>query len=123
LEQLSNYREARALAAEIAQIERGHQDMIFSDAMHVAVALALQDEGLSYTKRNAARMFDCISPGEVHAVLRFRLENPEDYAALPMARMTEAMTQTDVATANALAGKLTPEEVDALFFSDIVGHA
>jgi len=123
LGELFNYRQARALAAEIAALEDQDPNLVFSDAMHVAVALALEDAGMANTRLNIAWMFERICPGEVREILRFRLEHPEDYMVLPMAGATEDMSPAEIAAASTLAENLTPAQLDAFFFSDNTGHA
>ena len=122
-EAFSDYREARKLTSEIARHERLHEDVIFSDAMHVAVALALEDEGMSYTMPNVAWMFDRIRPGEVRDILLFRRNHPDDYRSLPMAGVTEGLSSMEIEAAAELAKKLKPEQLDAFFFSDRTGSA
>jgi hypothetical protein len=68
-EEFSEYREAKRLAAEIAKRDCLNEDVIFSDAMHVAVTLALEDEGMPYTMPNVAWMFDRVRPKEVRDIL------------------------------------------------------
>jgi hypothetical protein len=122
-EAFSEYREARKLASEIARHERLHEDVIFSDAMHVAVALALEDEGMSYTMPNVAWMFDRIRPEEVRDILLLRRNHPDDYRSLPMAGVTEGLSPMEIEAAAELAKKLKPEQLDAFFFSDRMGSA
>ena len=119
----SEYREAKGLAAEIAKRDRLHEDVIFSDAMHVAVTLALEDEGMSYTMPNVAWMFDRVRPEEVRDILLLRRSHPDDYKSLPMAGATERMSSAEIEAAAELAKKLTPKQLDAFFFSDRTGSA
>jgi hypothetical protein len=120
---MAEYRDARALAAAIASRERLHEDVVFADAMHVAVAMALETEDMPYTKANVAWMFDRILPEEVREVLFLRWTYPTDYDLLPKAGATEALSASQIASASDLANKLTREEIDAFFFADEVGHA
>ncbi len=120
---VSGYEEAQALSRLIARRERTHEDLIFADAMNVAVAMALETEDRPYTKANAAWMFDRIYPEEVREVLELRWQDPEDYALLPMALQTEHLGAAEVEVARELAQKLTREELDAFFFSDQVGRS
>jgi hypothetical protein len=122
-EEFSEYREARELASEIAKRDRLHEDVIFSDAMHVAVALALEDEGMPYTMPNVAWMFDRVWPEEVRDILLLRRNHPDDYRNLPMAGATETLSSAKIEAATELARKLTPEQLDAFFFSDRTGRA
>ena len=122
-EAFSEHREARKLAFEIARHERLHEDVIFSDAMHVAVALALEDEGMTYTMPNVAWMFDRIRPEEVRDILLLRRNHPDDYRNLPMAGVTEGLSSMEIEAAAELAKKLKPEQLDAFFFSDRTGSA
>jgi hypothetical protein len=115
--------EAKALASAIAKRERLHEDVVFADAMHVAVALALSDDELEYTKRNVAWMFDRIHPGDVHGILTLRWQRPDDYELLPMANATEGLSTAEMQSANGLAKTLTREQLDAFFFSDEIGRA
>jgi hypothetical protein len=119
----SEYREAKGLASQIAKREHLHEDVIFSDAMHVAVALALEDEGMSYTMPNVAWMFDRVRPEEVRDILLLRRNYPDDYKSLPMAGATESLSSAEIEAAAELAKKLTPEQLDAFFFSDRTGRA
>jgi hypothetical protein len=121
--EFAEYGEARALASRIAGREERHQDAVFSEAMHVAAVLALEEAELPYTRPNIAWMFERIQPSEVLAILQLRLERPDEYADLPMAHATDAMTVEAVEAAMALANGLTQEELDAFFFSDAVGTA
>jgi hypothetical protein len=122
-EEFSEYREARELASEIAKRDRLHEDVIFSDAMHVAVALALEDERMPYTMPNVAWMFDRVCPVEVRDILLLRRNHPDDYKSLPMAGATETLSSAKIEAATELAKKLTPEQLDAFFFSDRTGRA
>ena len=117
------YHEAKALAFAIAKRDRLHEDVIFSDAMHVAVALALGDEGMPYTMTNVVWMFDRVRPEEVRDILLLRRIHPDDYKSLPMAGRTESLSSAEIEAAAALAKKLTPEQLDAFFFSDRTGSA
>jgi hypothetical protein len=119
----SEYREAKRLASEIAKRDHLHEDVIFSDAMHVAVALALDDEGMSYTMPNVAWMFDRVRPEEVRDILLLRRNYPDDYKILPMAGATESLSSAEIEAATELAKTLTPEQLDAFFFSDRTGSA
>jgi hypothetical protein len=123
LDDFSEYREAKGLASEIARRDHLHEDVIFSDAMHVAVALALEDEGMSYTMPNVAWMFDRVRPEEVRDILLLRRNYPDDYKSLPMAGATESLSSAEIEAAAELANKLTPEQLDAFFFSDRTGSA
>lgn len=116
------YQDAKALAFEIAKRDRLHEDIVFADAMHVAAAFALETEDIPYTKSNIAWMFDRISPDEVHEILALRWNYPDDYEMLPMAGATENLSATDIVTATELAKNLTPEQIDAFFFSDNLGR-
>ena len=122
-EEFSEYREAKTLASEIAERDRLHEDVIFSDAMHVAVALALEAEGMSYTMPNVGWMFDRVRPVEVRDILLLRRNHPEDYKNLPMAGVTEGLSSAEIDAAAELVTKLTPEQLDAFFFSDCMGNA
>jgi hypothetical protein len=119
----SEYREARELASEIAKRDHLHEDVIFSDAMHVAVALALEDEGVSYTMPNVAWMFHRVRPEEVRDILLLRRHYPDDYKSLPMAGATEGLSSAEIEAAAELAKKLAPEQLDAFFFADRTGRA
>ena len=119
----SEYREAKGLASEIAKRDHLHEDVIFSDAMHVAVTLALEDEGMSYTMPNVAWMFDRVRPDEVRDILLLRRNYPDDYKSLPMAGATERLSSAEIEAAAELAKKLTPEQLDAFIFSDRTGSA
>src|SRR5436305_10216496 len=90
--EFAEYGEARALAAVIADRERQPQDVVFSDAMHVTAAIGLEAAGRPYTRPNIAWMFDRIYPSEVLAVLRLRLAWPDEYADLPKAHGTDAIS-------------------------------
>jgi hypothetical protein len=100
-----------------------NEDVIFSDAMHVAVTLALEDEGMSYTMPNVAWMFDRVRPKEVRDILLLRRNRPDDHKSLPMAGATESLSSAEIEAAAELAKKLTPEHLDALFFSARTGSA
>ena len=117
------YREARELAAEIAKHDHLHEDVVFSDAMHVAVTLALEEAEMSYTMPNVAWMFDRIRPGEVRDILLLRRNHPDDYKILPMAGVTERLSSEEIDAATELAKTLAPEQLDAFFFSDRTGNA
>jgi|SRR5215469_18577048 len=117
------YREAKAVAAAIAQREGVNPDVIFSDAMHVAVALALENAGMPYTGPNAAWMFEHVTPAEVREVLVFRRDHSQDYEFLPKARIIESLNATQVEAANTVATSLTRAELDAFFFGTSSGTA
>jgi hypothetical protein len=123
LTEFAEYGEARTLAAMIAGREKRHQDVVFSDAMHVAAAIALEAAGRPYSRPNIAWMFERVYPSEVLAVLRLRLARPDEYAGLPMAHATDAMSPGALATAAVLTETLTREELDAFFFSRVAGNA
>jgi len=120
---LLEYREARAIAADIAQRDNKNSDVVFSDAMHVAVALALEDAGMPYTGPNAAWMFEQISPAEVLEILAFRRDHREAYGSLPKATIIESLSAAQIKTANAVAVNLTRGELDAFFFGKTSGTA
>ena len=122
-DEFPEYHEVKALSHEIAKRDHLHEDVIFSDAMHVAVALALEDEGMPYSLPNVAWMFDRVRPEEVRNVLLLRRNYPDDYKSLPMAGATEGLSSAENEAAAELAKKLTPEQLDAFFFSDRVGSA
>jgi hypothetical protein len=117
------YHEAKGLASEIAKRDHLHEDVVFSDAMHVAVALALEDEGMPYTMPNVAWMFDRVRPEEVRDILLLRRNHPDDYKSLPMAGATESLSTAEIEAAAELAKKLAPEQLNAFFFSDRAGSA
>lgn len=119
----SEYHEAKRLASEIGKRDNLHEDIIFSDAMHVAVALALEDEGISYTMPNVAWMFRRVLPKEVRDILLLRRNYPDDYKILPMAGATESLSSAEMDAASELAKKLPPEQLDAFFFYDRTGRA
>jgi hypothetical protein len=119
----SEYHEAKRLAAEIGKRDSLHEDVIFSDAMHVAVTLALEDRGMSYTRPNVAWMFRRVLPREVRDILIFRRNHPDDYKRLPMAGTTERLSSAEMDAAAELAKKLAPEQLDAFFFCDRAGRA
>jgi len=119
--EFDHYREARALAAEIAAASGLQQDLVFSDAMHVAVALALEDAGIAYTGMNVAWMFERIAPGEVREVLRYRRDYPEDYDTLPRAGTIDRLTAAHVEAAGTL--EKIPEWLNAFFFGHNIGTA
>jgi hypothetical protein len=122
-DEFSGYHEAKGLASEIAKRDRLHEDVIFSDAMYVAVTLALEDEGMSYTMPNVAWMFDRVRPEEVRDILLLRRNHPNDYKSLPTAGATERMSSAEIEAAAELAKKLTPKQLDAFFFSHRTGSA
>ena len=119
----SEYYEAKRLASEIGKRDNLHEDIIFSDAMHVAVTLALEDEGISYTMPNVAWMFCRVLPKEVRDILLLRRNYPDDYKSLPMAGVTESLSSAEMDAAAELAKKLAPEQLDAFFFCDRTGSA
>ncbi len=119
----SEYHEAKRLASEIGKRDNLHEDVIFSDAMHVAVTLALEDEGISYTMPNVAWMFRRVLPKEVRDILLLRRNYPDDYRSLPMAGATESLSSAEMDAAAELAKKLAPEQLDAFFFCDRTGSA
>ena len=119
----SEYHEARRLAFEIGERDKLHEDVIFSDAMHVAVALALEDAGITYTMPNVAWMFGRVLPKDVRDILLLRRNYPDDYKSLPMAGATESLSSTEMNAAAELAKKLAPEQLDAFFFCDRAGNA
>jgi len=119
----SEYHEAKQLAAEIGKRDNLHEDVIFSDAMHVAVTLALEDRGITYTMPNVAWMFSRILPGEVRDILELRWNHPDDYKSLPMAGATESLSSAEMDAAAEVAKKLGPEQLDAFFFCDRTGNA
>jgi hypothetical protein len=121
--EFSEYSEAKRLASEIGKRDGLHEDVIFSDAMHVAVSLALEDEGMSYTMPNVAWMFSCILPEEVRDILLLRRSYPDDYKCLPRAGATESLSSSEIEAAAELAKKLAPEQLDAFFFCDRAGRA
>ena len=120
--EIDAYHDARMIAAEIADSEELDTDLVFSDAMHVAVALALEEAELPYTKANAAWMFDRISPAEVREILVHRRDCPEDYAALPKAGALESLTTAQMQAASAVTHMLGTD-LNAMFFCDNVGTA
>jgi hypothetical protein len=122
-DEFSGYHEAKGLASEIAKRDHLHEDVVFSDAMHVAVTLALEDEGMSYTMPNVAWMFDRVRPEEVRDILLLRRNHPDDYKSLPMAGATESLSTAEMEAAAELAKKLAPEQLNAFFFSDRAGSA
>jgi hypothetical protein len=122
-DEFSGYHAARGIASKIAKRDHLHEDVIFSDAMHVAVALALEDEGMSYTMPNVAWMFDRVGPEEVRDILLLRRNHPDDYKSLPMAGATESLSTAEIEAAADLAKKLAPEQLNAFFFSDRAGSA
>ena len=122
-DEFSEYNEAKRLASEIGKRDNLHEDVIFSDAMHVAVTLALEDEGMSYTMPNVAWMFSRILPKEVRDILLLRRSYPDDYRSLPMAGATESLSSSEIEAAAELAKKLAPEQLDAFFFADRTGRA
>jgi hypothetical protein len=122
-EEFDDYREARAIAADIAAYDKLDSDLVFSDALHVAVALALQDAGFDYSKANVAWMVEQVSPAEVREVLLYRRDNPEDYPSLPKAGAVESLTAAQVEAAHAVTEMLGSDQLNAMFFSDSVGTA
>ena len=122
-DEFAEYHEARRLASEIGKRDTLHEDVVFSDAMHVAVTLALEDEGMSYTMPNVAWMFSRILPKEVRDILLLRRSYPDDYKSLPMAGATESLSSSEIEAAAELAKKLAPEQLDAFFFCDRTGRA
>lgn len=119
----SGYYEAKRLASEIGKRDNLHEDVILSDAMHVAVTLALEDEGIPYTMPNVAWMFRRVPPKEVRDILLLRRNYPDDYRSLPMAGATESLSSAEMDAATELAKKLAPEQLDAFFFSHRTGRA
>jgi hypothetical protein len=117
------YREARAIAAEIADLEGLDRDLVFSDAMHVAVALALEAEDMPYTGANAAWMFDRICPCEVREILTYRRDYPEAYDGLPKAGALENLTAVQMEAAGSLTQLLKTDWLNAMFFSESYGTA
>ena len=122
-DEFAEYHEARRLASEIGKRDTLHEDVVFSDAMHVAVTLALEDDGISYTLPNAAWMFRLVLPKEVRDILLLRLNYPDDYKSLPKAGAIESLSSADMAAATELAKKLPQEQLDAFFFCDRTGSA
>jgi hypothetical protein len=104
----SEYHEAKRLASEIGKRDNLHEDVVFSDAMHVAVTLALEHEGISYTMPNVAWMFRRVLPKDVRDILLLRRNYPDDYKILPMAGVTEGLSSAEIDAATELAKKLTP---------------
>ena len=121
--EFDHYREAQDLAAEIADQAGLRQDIVFSDAMHVAAALALEDAGMAYTKPNVAWMFERICPGEVREILLYRRDHPDDYDALPMAGTMDRLTAAHIEAASTLEKTLAPDWLNAFFFSANIGRA
>lgn len=121
--ELFNYREAKEIAGVVAQREGVNPDLIFSDAMHVAVALALEDAGIPYTGPNATWMFERITPSEIRAVLMFRRDHTVEYGFLPRAGIVESLNATQLEAAKAAAAGLTRAELDAFFFGGSSGTA
>ena len=117
------YRDARMIAGEIADNEALDTDIVFSDAMHVAVALALEDADMPYTRANAAWMFDRIHPAEVREILLYRRDYPEQYAMLPKACALENLTTAQMEAASAITETLGADRLNAMFFCDTVGTA
>jgi hypothetical protein len=115
--------EAQALAAEIANLAGLRQDLVFSDAMHVAVALALEDAEMEYTRPNVAWMFERICPGEVCEVLKFRRDHPDEYDTLPMAGKIDNLSAAHVEAAGTLEKSLAADWLNAFFFSGNLGRA
>ena len=118
-----NYREARGVAAVVAQREGVNPDLIFSDAMHVAVALALEGAGMPYTGPNAAWMFERITPAEIREILMFRRDHSDEYGFLPRAGIIETLNATQLEAARVAATTLTRVELDAFFFGGSSGTA
>ena len=123
IDEFSEYREAKRIASEIAKRDRLHEDVIFSDAMHVAVAVALEEEGMPYTMPNVSWMFGRVRPEEVRDILLLRRKHPDDYRSLPMAGVMEGLSRAEIEAATQLATKLAPEHLDAFFFSNRTGSA
>ncbi len=121
--EFEHYREAQSIASEIAVRAGLRDDLVFSDAMHVAVALALEDAGMVYTKPNVAWMFERICPGEVREILLYRRDHPEEYDALPMAGTVDRLTAAHVEAASALEKMLAPDWLNAFFYSGNMGKA
>jgi hypothetical protein len=121
--EIDAYHDARTIAAEVADKEGLDTDLVFSDAMHVAVALALEDADLPYTRANAAWMFDRICPAEVREILLYRRECPEQYAMLPKACALENLTTAQMEAANAVTATLGADRLNAMFFCDNIGKA
>ncbi|QIG48018.1 hypothetical protein G5V57_09970 [Nordella sp. HKS 07] len=119
----TEYHEARQFAAEIGKRDNLHEDVIFSDAMHVAATLALEERGMSYTMPNVAWMYRRVPPKEVRDILELRWNHPDDYKCLPMAGTTERLSSAEMDAAAELAKKLAPEQLDALLFCDPAGSA
>ncbi len=123
LDEFAEYHEARRLASEIGKRDALHEDVVFSDAMHVAVTLALEDVGIIYTMPNVAWMFRFVPPKEVRDILLLRLKYPDDYKCLPKACAIDSLSSAEMAAATELAKKLAPEQLDAFFFCDRTGTA
>lgn len=121
--EIDAYHHARVIAAEIAECEGLDTDLVFSDAMHVAVALALEDCDLPYTKANAAWMFDRLSPAEVREMLVYRRDCPDEYATLPKACALENLTTAQMQAASAVTNMLGANQLNAMFFCNNVGTA
>jgi len=117
------YHEALSIAAQIADRAGLRRDLVFSDAMHVAVALALEDVDMAYTKPNVAWMFERICPGEVREILLYRRDHPEDYDTLPMAGTIDGLSAAHVEAAGALEKTLAPDWLNAFFYSGAMGKA
>jgi hypothetical protein len=122
-EEFPEYHQAKVLAFNIGKRDGLHEDVVFSDAMHVAVAIALEDEKMPYTSSNVAWMFSRILPEEVRNLLLLRWNHPGDYRNLSMAGVMEGLSSAEIEAATDLANKLTLEQLDAFFFSDRVGNA
>lgn len=120
--EIAAYHDARRIAADVAENEGLDTDLVFSDAMHVAVALALEDDDLPYTRANAAWMFDRISPAEVREILLYRRDCPEEYAMLPKACALENLTTAQIQAASAVTN-IGTDRLNAMFFCDNVGTA
>ncbi len=121
--EIDAHHDARMIAAEIAGHEGLATDLVFSDAMHVAVALALEEADRPYTRANAVWMFDRISPDEVREVLLYRRDCPEQYASLPKSCALENLTTAQVEAANAVGQTLGADRLNAMFFCDNIGTA
>ena len=62
-------------------------------------------------------------PEEVRHVLLLRRQDPEAYKSLPKAGATECLSTEEIEGATELAKKLTPELLNAFFFSHRTGSA
>jgi hypothetical protein len=123
VDDFAEHRQARALAAEIAARDGLSEDAVFTDAMHVAAALALEDAAMPYSMPNVAWMLERVRPVEVLHLLMLRRAHPADYRNLPMAGMTDSLGEAEAAAATELARTLTPRQLDAFFFSGKAGSA